>query len=386
MTSPPPLTGLHVVELAGLAPVPYAGLLLADYGASVLRIDRPHPHAHNPSHRAPRTSDTLTRNKSSIALDLKRPSSHALLLSVLSRADVLIEPFRPGVLESLGLAPLELIKRNPRLIVARLTGFRRDGKYAKMAGHDINYLAVSGVLSLLGRKGDAPYPPANLLADFAGGGLMCAFGILLALMSRSNTGKGQVVEANMVDGVGSLSAMPRFARKSMVWDQPRGENALDGGSPYYGVYECKDGGYVAVGALEEQFFAELVRGLELQGRGIEQWRLDRGRWGEMKGLFEKVFKGKTRKEWEEVFDGKDACVTPVLGLGELEESGYDVREAVGLRGSPAVEVKGREGWNAKGLGVGEGGDKVLKEWMGWEKGRQFEVEKGALVKKEVSKL
>ena len=198
-----------------------------------------------------------------MAVNLKWLEGQALLEAILLRADILLDPFRPGVLESLSLSPHQLLAKNPRLIIARLTGFRSNGPYAPMAGHDINYLAVSGILSQLGRADGPPYPPANILADFAGGGLMCALGILLALLERTASGKGQVVENNMVNGVGYLGSMMRYARKIDLWNRPRGQNLLDGGCPWYDVYQCKDGGHMAVGALEPQFFHRLVQGLEL---------------------------------------------------------------------------------------------------------------------------
>ncbi|KAF2153506.1 CoA-transferase family III [Myriangium duriaei CBS 260.36] len=392
---PPPLTGIRVLELAGLAPGPYAGLLLADYGASVLRIDRAHPSSHS-STPPPPTPDNLTRRKSSIAIDLKSPSGRAFLLSLIPHADILIDPFRPGVLESLGLAPSELEKINPRLITARMTGFRRDGKYSAMAGHDINYLSVSGVLSLLGRKGEAPYAPGNLLGDFAGGGLVLFSGILLALTQRAVTGRGQVVEANMVDGAAHLASFPRLALKTPMWDRERGENVLDGGCPWYDTYSTKDEGeYMAVGALEPQFFAALVKGLGLD----KSWnvrRMDRGTWGALRREMEEKFRSRTRREWEEVFDGTDACCTPVLGHKELEKGGYDQRPIVTLRESPGLAVatavednrdaaqgqgKGVDGsgWKARGLAPGHGGEEVLQNWTGWQKGKEYDVVKGGLV-------
>nr|POE72786.1 isopenicillin n epimerase component 2 [Quercus suber] len=213
--SPPPLTGIRVLEFAGLAPGPFAGLLMSDFGATVLRVDRAHPRAHS-TRPPPSTPDALVRRKTSIAVDTKTPAGIALLKSLISQVDVVIDPFRPGVLEKMGLAPDTVLlgQLNPRLIVARMTGFRRDGKYAAMAGHDINYIAVSGVLAMLGRAGEKPYAPANLLGDFGGGGAVCFLGILLALLQRERTGKGQVVEANMVDGAAFLGSMPRFARST----------------------------------------------------------------------------------------------------------------------------------------------------------------------------
>lgn len=220
-------------------------MMLADYGASVLRIDKPSRFAaETASHPTP---DLLTRRKGSIAVDFKDPAGISLIKELVKHADVLIDPFRPGVLEKLGLSPSDVLpKLNPRLIVARMTGFRCDGPYSRMAGHDINYLAVSGVLSMLGRASDKPYPPANLLGDFGGGGLMLVCGILQALIARDQRGVGQVVEANMVDGAAYLATMPRLGVKTHMWDKPRGENTLDGGCPYYDVYETKDGRYMAV--------------------------------------------------------------------------------------------------------------------------------------------
>ncbi|KAL2040615.1 hypothetical protein N7G274_006594 [Stereocaulon virgatum] len=382
--SRPPLEGLRVVELAGLAPAPFASLLLADYGAAVIRIDRAHSNVHS-SEPTPPTTDSLTRHKSSIALDLKSPSGLALLKNVLAHADVLIEPFRPGVLESLGLVPDHLLADNSRLIIARLTGFRRDGPYSHMAGHDINYLAVSGILSQLGRRGSPPYAPANILADFAGGGLMCAFGILAALLSRAQTGKGQIVEANMVDGSAYLGSFMRYAAKTPMWDQPRGENVLDGGCPWYEVYECRDGRYMAVGALEPQFFRELIRGLQLD-IGLNSTRNDRSTWAAMKEAFTRQFKQRTRHEWEQVFAGKDACCTPVLSQAELEQQDYRQRPAVGLKSSPGHEIPQQEAWSSQGLSPGAGGEEVLESWTGLKRNRDYKVEGGGLVKIEAAKL
>jgi alpha-methylacyl-CoA racemase len=213
-------------------------MLLADYGATVLRVDR-----------APvqPSSDQLTRRKTSICVNMKSPAGIALIKKILPSIDIVIDPFRPGVLEKLGLGPESvMLKINPRLIVGRMTGFRRDGKYSMMAGHDINYIAVSGVLSLFGRKGEKPYPPGNVVGDFAGGGAMCFLGILLALLARDRTGFGQVVEANMVDGSNILATMPRLGLKTEVWSAERGTNMLDGGAPFYGTYETRDGKYMAV--------------------------------------------------------------------------------------------------------------------------------------------
>lgn len=347
----------------------------------MLRIDR----AIAKSQATP-TADTLTRHKSSIAIDLKAPAGSALLERLLNHVDVLIDPFRPGTLESLDLCPDELLARNPRLIIARLTGFRRDGKYMDMAGHDINYLAVSGVLSQLGRKDAPPYPPGNIIADFAGGGLMCALGILMALAARAKTGKGQVVENNMVDGSAYLATFLRYTLKTPMWDQPRGENILDGGCPFYEVYECKDRGHMAVGALEPQFFKELVQGLSLKETFTLENRYDRRMWASMKKAFQHRFLQKTRQEWEQIFDGTDACCTPVLTQGELEADAYEQRPAVGLSRTPGREIPQREAWESVGLAPGQGGEELLTAWLGWQRGKDYKGQNGGLVTIENAKL
>ena len=357
-------------------------MLLANWGASVLRIDRPGPSA--------ASNDLLTSHKSSIALDLKSPSSVSVLLSLIAKSDVLIDPFRPGVLEKLGLDPeTVLLKRNPRIIVVRLTGFRRDGKYSSMAGHDINYLAVSGVLSMLGARGQPPAAPGNLLADFAGGGHAAFTGVLLALIHRSTSGKGQVVEANMVDGVSYLGTFPRLLTKMPMWNAERGTNTLDGGAPYYGCYECKDAGkYMSIGALEPQFWKELLKGLgftEQEATPGKLDRLDKRSWPYMRDLFTQRFKSKTRKEWEAVFNGTDACCAPVLEHSEMEAADYEQRPIVGLTVSPARAID--MPWTGKALAPGEGGQEVLKRWMGWSKGKDYNVSaSGALETRERSML
>ena len=432
-------------------------MFLADAGASVLRIDRPVPgQSHNPSHThsssgasspspsssptsASPTSDQLARRKRSIAVDLKSAPGIQLIKQLARAADVLIEPFRPGVLERLGLGPDVLCAANPRLVYARMAGFRRDGRYAHMAGHDINYLAVSGVLALLGRSGQRPHAPSNLVGDFGGGGAMLVLGVLLALVARAGagtgtgTGVGQVVEANMVDGASYLATFPRLKMKTPVGNRPRGENVLDGGCPFYDTYETRDGMYMAVGALEPQFFRVLVRGLGLEGRkgweDDEARRFDRDGWPEMRRLFEVAFRTKTRGEWEAVFDGTDACCTPVLGYAELEReadgggggggggggvdssggrSGRegDQRPAVTLRGTPflaisdATDGEGKTttttttidptvrgqgpgvpgaGYVGTDLAPGQGGEEALSDWFGLERGTHFGVEDGGLV-------
>lgn len=363
-------------------------MMLADSGATILRINR-----HNDA-----PQDMLARRKASIAVDLKDPNGIAFLKRLVAEGgvDVLIDPFRPKVLERLGLGPDVLLALNPRLIYARITGYRRDGRYADMAGHDINYIGVSGALSMLGAAGDRPQPPINILGDFAGGGATLFQGILLALLSRGTTGKGQVVEANMVDGSSYLNSFPRMARVTPLGNRPRGENQLDGGSPWYGAYETKDGKWVTVGALEPQFFALLIKGLGMEGQGWEDERSDEERHPELKRIFTEKFKSKTRSEWEAIFDGTDACVAPVLDYDELQEDPAregDQRPAVTLRDTPWLAVhqdKSKASDSDRGQGegvegdgymptlvdVGEGGDEVLGSWLGWKRGQHFDDKNG----------
>ncbi|KAI0884449.1 CoA-transferase family III [Annulohypoxylon maeteangense] len=399
MVGPPPLQGLNVLEFAGLAPGPFAGLLLADAGANVLRIDR-----HTSNAQAVPTADLLTRRKSSIAVNLKSQSGIDVIKELVKSADIIIDPFRPGVLENLGIGPEVLRAINPRLIYGRMTGFRRDGRYASMAGHDINYLAVSGVLSRLGRSGDKPHPPTNILGDFAGGGATLFQGILLAIIAREKTGEGQIVEANMVDGANYLATFTRQSLKIPIGHHPRGENLLDGGCPFYDTYETKDGKYMAVGALEPQFYAALLQGLGLGNQDWENRRLDRESWPEMRRTFETIFKSKTRSVWEGIFDGTDACCTPILEYSELEmdvSREGDQRPAVTLRGTPCLAV-GEKGVNptvhGQGPGVpgngyvgqllspGQGGENALRNWFGWTKGKDFDIKNGGIVLKPKSKL
>ncbi|GAA5921936.1 hypothetical protein JCM1841_005003 [Sporobolomyces salmonicolor] len=330
-----PLAGVRVLELAGLAPAPFAGMVLADFGADVVRVDRAGTSFN---------VDVLTRGKRSIAVSLKSPDGITLLRKLLSppaptapapswRADVLIDPFRPGVLERLGLAPAELLLANPRLIIARLTGFRRRGPYANMAGHDINYVALSGVLPLLGRKGDKPYFPANLLADFAGGGMMAVLGIMAALLERARSGKGQVVEIDMVTGTRYVSSFPLvMSRPDLnlpLWNEARGENYLDGGAPWYEVYETKDGAYMSVGALENHFYRTFLETLlsSLPGDLVPSPapspadQLDRTTWPALSTFLAAAFRSKTRQEWTDLFLGTESCCVPVLSQHEVDSEG-----------------------------------------------------------------
>ncbi len=363
----------------------------------MLRVDRAVPgKTHTPGASAPSSADMLTRHKSSIAVDLKSPGGAALIKELAHHTDVIIDPFRPGVLEKLGLGPDVLCELNPRLIFGRMTGFRRDGKYKDMAGHDINYLAVAGVLGLLGRKGQKPTPPGNILADFAGGGATLFQGILLAVIARERSGRGQVVEANMVDGASYLATYPRFALKTPQGNRERGDNLLDTGCPYYDTYETRDGKYMSVGALEPQFFKALVQGLGLGHQRWEERQYDRDSWPEMRRVFDGAFKGKTRAEWETVFDGTDACCTPMLEYPELESDEArqgDQRPPVTLRDTPLLAARqdasdashgqgpGVEGSGYAGFPLmpGDGGEETLSKWLSWSRGAQFDVQRGGLV-------
>ncbi|XP_053860118.1 alpha-methylacyl-CoA racemase [Vidua macroura] len=302
------LSGVRVLELAGLAPAPLCGMILADFGAQVVRVDRLSQSAAALAH-----GDVQARGKRSLALDLKQPQGAAVLRRLCGRADVLIEPFRHGVMERLGLGPEVLLQENPRLIYARLTGFGQTGKYAKSAGHDINYLALSGVLSKLGRKNENPYAPVNLLADFAGGGVMCALGIVIALFERARSGRGQVIDASMVEGVAYLSSFLWKSQNLGLWSQPRGENLLDSGAPFYEIYRTSDGKFMAVGAIEPKFYNQLIKGLGLNLDELPS-QMSFSHWPEMKKKFASIFAQKTQDEWCSIFDSTDACVTPVLSF------------------------------------------------------------------------
>ncbi len=308
-----PLAGVRVLELAGLAPGPFAGMMLADHGAEVLRVDRV-PAVTRAGDRP--VANVLDRGKRTIGLDLKSPRGVEAFKRLAAEADVVIEVFRPGVAERLGIGPEDLRAVNPRLIYGRMTGWGQEGPLAPTAGHDIDYIAVSGVLSMLGRAGEKPTPPINILGDFAGGGLMLAYGVLLALFERERTGRGQVIDAAMVDGAALLFAMfyPMVGNGGL-WGE-RGTNLLDTGAPQYDTYETADGGFMAVGSLEPQFWTELVARMELEDLPD---RDDRANQPVIRARLAEAFKSKTRAEWEKVFEGSDACVSPVLSMSEAPE-------------------------------------------------------------------
>jgi alpha-methylacyl-CoA racemase len=306
-----PLRGTRVIEIASLAPAPFGAMILSDLGADVLRIDR--VEQCGPDAVAP--ADPLVRGRRSIGLDLKDPDGMALLLRLVERADVLVEGFRPGVAERLGFGPEVCLRRNPRLVFARMTGWGQEGPLASTAGHDIDYIAVSGVLHGIGRAGERPVPPLNLVGDFGGGGMLLALGVLAALLERERSGAGQVIDAAMVDGSALLNTFLYGLLHGGAWQEERGTNLLDGGAPFYDTYETADGGYVAVGALEPKFYAELLAGLGLAGAGLPG-QYDRAGWPVLRARFAETFKRRTRDEWAGVFATSDACVAPVLTPSE----------------------------------------------------------------------
>jgi alpha-methylacyl-CoA racemase len=326
-----PLAGIKVVEVAGLAAAPFGCMILADLGADVLRVDRVDragAGASGVSHGA--TNDPLSRGRRSIALDLKTAEGIEILLQLAGQADVLVEAFRPGVAERLGFGPDTCLEANPRLVYARMTGWGQDGPLAPTAGHDIDYIAISGALSIVGRAGERPLPPVNLAGDFGGGGMLLAIGILAALLERQTSGQGQVVDAAMVDGSALLTAIFHGLRASGTWRDERGSNLIDGGAPFYDTYQTADGGYLAVGALEPAFYRELVAGLGLAdaavadaGPGMADGGLpdrgDRANWPALRERLTAVIAQRTTAEWSEVFAGTDACVAPVLSLGEAPD-------------------------------------------------------------------
>ena len=317
-----PLTGLRVVELAGLGASPFACMLLADQGADVLRLERGDPDAE------PTTSwDLLRRSRPSVAVDLKNDAGRELVLDLCAHADVLVEGFRPGVAERLGLGPAEVWERNVRVVYARMTGYGQVGPLAARAGHDINYVAVAGALWPIGRRGERPTPPLNLVGDFGGGALYLTFGVLAAVYRAQRDGRGQIVDVAMVDGAASLMTMTHAMMNAGYWLEERGANLLDGGAHFYDVYETRDERFMAVGAIEAKFYVELLKGLELNRNDLPD-QMDRAHWPEMKERLAAIFLTKSRDEWTAIFDGVDACVTPVLSPSEAARHPYNVARGV----------------------------------------------------------
>jgi alpha-methylacyl-CoA racemase len=308
-----PLSGYRIIEMAGIGPAPMCAMLLADMGADVLLIDRMADSGLGIAVGA--KFDLLRRGRPSVALDLKRPEAVQTVLRLVEKADALIEGFRPGVMERLGLGPDVCIARNPRLVYGRMTGWGQDGPLAQAAGHDINYIALAGVLHAIGRKDEAPVPPLNLVGDFGGGALYLALGVVSALLERAKSGRGQVVDAAMVDGAASLMTLMFGLHAAGRWADARGTNQLDSGAPFYDVYETSDGKYVAVGSLEPKFYRELLRlsGLENEKLGRQN---DAASWPATRQRLAAIFRGKKRDEWCKIMEGTDVCFAPVLTMSE----------------------------------------------------------------------
>jgi len=315
-----PLDGVKVLEVAGIGPGPFAAMMLADMGADVLRVDRAGSVRGGDPASPP--LDPLARGRRSVGIDLKSPDGVALLLDLVEGADALVEGFRPGVAERLGFGPEVCAARNPRLVYGRMTGWGQDGPYASMAGHDINYIALAGALAHLGRAGEPPTPPINLVGDFGGGGMLMAFGVVCGLLEASRSGQGQVVDAAMVDGAALLMTMMWGFSAMGMWNPERGTNLLDTGAHCYDVFETADGGWVSIGSLEPQFYAQLLDLLGLDPAEFPQG--DRSRWGEMKQRLADVFATRTRDEWCALLEGTDVCFAPVLSMEEAAQHPHNV--------------------------------------------------------------
>ena len=316
-----PLHGLRVVELASIGPGPMCAMLLADLGADVIRIDRLEPSGLGVPMNA--RFDVNARSRRSAALDLKSPAGRDAVLRIVERADVLIEGFRPGVAERLGLGPADCQARNPRLVYGRMTGFGQTGPLAQAAGHDLNYIALTGALDAIGPTGGAPVPPLNLVGDYGGGALYLAFGLMAALFERQSSGRGQVVDAAMVDGAASLMSMFHGMLAAGGWPGKRGENLLDGGAPFYGVYETADGKHVSIGSLEPKFYAEMVKRLGLDERFL-RLQGDASQWPALREAIAAAVRTRTRDEWSALLEGTDVCFAPVLALGEVHQHPHAV--------------------------------------------------------------
>ena len=315
-----PLAGIRVLEFEAIGPAPFAGMLLADMGADVLVVDRPGDSGLGLKRE--RWYDVMMRGKRSATLDLKQKEAADAALELMSRADAVIEGFRPGVMERLGLGPDAALARNAKLVYGRMTGWGQDGPLAPRAGHDINYIALAGVLHAFGRRGEAPVPPLNLVGDFGGGGMLLAFGVACALREAARSGRGQVVDAAMVEGASLLASMFHGFLAAGQWSDARGVNVLDTGAPWYDVYETSDGQFVAIGAIEEKFYRELLSRLKLDPAALPAQH-DRARWPELKAVFSRTFKTKTRAQWCAVFDGSDACFAPVLSWSEARGDAHN---------------------------------------------------------------
>jgi len=364
-----PLSGVRVIELAGIGPGPFAAMALADAGADIIRIDRVvNPNQSSDPVLMSRNMNVMNRGRRSITVDLKRDGAAEFILSLVERADGIIEGFRPGVAERLGIGPEVCAQRNSRLVYGRVTGWGRTGPYSMAAGHDIDYIALSGTLGAIGPADGPPEPPLNLLGDFGGGGLLLAFGMTCALLEATKSGRGQVVDTSMVDGAAYLATYIYGMRALGLWSDERGGNTLDGGAPFYDIYETSDHQYVAVGAIEPQFFGELLELLELSDLGVPAPG-DRSQWTVLHEALTEKFRTQTRDDWESLFAGTDACVTPVLSMGEapkhehLREWGTFVEHDGVIQPAPAPRFSRTPGAIKRAAHLpGQGGQAALRDW------------------------
>ena len=362
-----PLHGYKIIELTGIGPGPFCAMMLADMGAEVLRVDRAQGVRGGDPARPP--VDLLGRGRRSIGVDLKHPDGVETVLRLVEQADGLVEGFRPGVTERLGIGPEECLARNPRLVYGRMTGWGQDGPYAQAAGHDINYIALAGALHAMGRRGEAPVPPLNLVGDFGGGGMLLAYGLVCGLLEASRSGQGQVIDAAMVDGTAALMTFFHHLAAAGIYNGVRGTNLLDTGAHFYDVYETADGEYISVGAIETQFYAELLKLTGLAEETSLPHQLDQSQWPAMKERFVDLFKTKTRDEWCAILEATDACFAPVLSMAEAAAHPHNVHrgtftEVAGLvQPAPAPRFSRTPGAiDRPPAHAGQHTDEVLADW------------------------
>lgn len=315
-----PLSGTRIIEFAGIGPGPFAAMMLGDMGADVIRVDRADQVGPDPARRS---KDVAARSRRSVGIDLKHPDGLAIALRLVESADGLIEGFRPGVMERLGLGPDVCLVRNPRLVYGRMTGWGQDGPLAGAAGHDINYISLAGALHPIGRSGHKPVPPLNLVGDFGGGGMLLAFGIVCGLLEAGRSGQGQIIDAAMIDGSALLTTMIHALRAMGVWSDERSSNFLDTGAHYYEVYETADGQYISIGSIEPQFYAELLAELGWDPSELPDQN-DKSAWPEMKQRLERLFASQTRDHWVSRLEGSDVCFAPVLAMAEAHLHSHNV--------------------------------------------------------------
>ncbi|MFQ5380351.1 MAG: CaiB/BaiF CoA transferase family protein [Dehalococcoidia bacterium] len=377
-----PLTGTRIIEVAGIGPGPFCAMMLADMGADVIRVDR--AASVTPGGSGP--VDVLSRNRRSIAIDLKNPAGVETLLGLVEKADALIEGFRPGVMERLGIGPDVCLKRNPRLVFGRMTGWGQEGPYSQAAGHDINYISLAGCLAHLGHQGEAPVPPLNLIGDFGGGGMFLAYGVVCGVLEARSSGKGQVVDCAMVDGAAMLMAMFHGMAAMGRFSEERGTNLLDTGSHFYNTYECADGKYISVGSIEPQFYAELLQRAGLKDDPEFQTQMDQSKWPHLRERLAALFKSKTQAEWCELMEATDVCFAPILPISEAVKHPHNVHrksfvEVDGVtQPAPAprfsrttVEVR------RPGAHPGEHSAEILGEWLGHDTAQIARLTSGGAV-------